>query len=301
VTQIRTGRTPLRIAFFGLPLAALLLDADGHDLVSVAICRREALGLRRARAWFGRRLQVLPDTDGTYAQKIAALKPDLVVSWFWTRKLPVEILRAPRLAAFGVHPSLLPRHRGPDPCFWAIDSGDRVTGVTAHLLEADYDTGATLAQKRVRILKHWDAWTLAKALDRPSLQVLRAVARKYGTRNPPVPVRQPRAGVTAAPEPSDDDLELDWSWSSERLLRRIRAAAPYPGAFTYLPSGGAFAVLRARRIERDGRARALHPGEMLHDADGLVIRTGDGLLRIERLRREADGVELEVPFPGLRD
>ena len=45
------------------------------------------------------------------------------MSWFWTTRLPEAILRlAPSV---GVHPSLLPRHRGPDPCFWAIDAGRR--------------------------------------------------------------------------------------------------------------------------------------------------------------------------------
>src|SRR5512135_1078472 len=133
-----------------MPLGALLLARDGHDLVYVAIARDDALGLRRARRTFGERLFVRPDPGSpTAIDRIAALEPDLVVSWFWTKRLPRELLRIAQ--AIGVHPSLLPRHRGPDPYFWAIDRGDEVTGVTAHLLDETYDTGAILRQVPLRI------------------------------------------------------------------------------------------------------------------------------------------------------
>ena len=68
---------------------------------------------------------------------VRAAEPDLLVSWFWTKKLPASVLAIPRLGTLGVHPSLLPRHRGPDPTYWAIRSGDAITGVTAHRLEAE--------------------------------------------------------------------------------------------------------------------------------------------------------------------
>ena len=69
------------------------------------------------------------------------------------------VLEVAPLGAIGVHPSLLPRHRGPDPYFWAIESGDLETGVTAHRLEEEYDTGAILAQRRLAIDASWNSWT----------------------------------------------------------------------------------------------------------------------------------------------
>src|SRR5690349_3138771 len=49
----RQGPMALRIAFFGLPLAALLLARDGHDVALAALSRTDAVGLRRARRLFG--------------------------------------------------------------------------------------------------------------------------------------------------------------------------------------------------------------------------------------------------------
>ena len=140
---------PLKIAYFGLPLAALLLDRDGHSIVLASICRSDAPGLRRARKRFGARLLVKPDAArSAFGERVRALSPDLVVSWFWTKRLPVEVLRAAPFGAIGAHPSLLPRHRGPDPTYWAIARGDAETGVTVHRLEADYDTGDILADRK---------------------------------------------------------------------------------------------------------------------------------------------------------
>ncbi len=126
---------------------------------------------RLKRLLAGRPVELKPDVNARRTiELVRAAAPELIVSWFWTTKLPEKLIAlAP---AFGVHPSLLPRHRGPDPYFWAIDCGDAVTGVTAHRIAGEYDTGAILAQRELGIDPAWSAWTLARKLDRPSLALL---------------------------------------------------------------------------------------------------------------------------------
>lgn len=272
-----------------MPLGALLLARDGHDLVYVAISRDDAPGVRRVRRTFRERAFVRPElgSPATLA-RIAALGPELVVSWFWTKRLPREIIAlAP---AIGVHPSLLPRHRGPDPFFWAIDSGDETTGVTAHLLDETYDTGAILRQVPLRIDPSWNAWTLAKKLDRPSLALLREVVAAYARGEPPEPVAQDASRATEAPAPSDDLLEIRWDQPAERIARRVRAAAPWPGAFTEL--GGETVVLTDVRVTRDF-PRALEPGEGAVRGGVAVVRAADDALELRAGRREDDEVSLD--------
>ncbi|MDP9002044.1 MAG: hypothetical protein M3O46_18275, partial [Myxococcota bacterium] len=175
----------MRIAFFGLPLAALLLDRDGHDVVWAGVRRPTAIGTRRlARRIGSDRVHVAPDaTDAAVQKELRASRPDILVSWFWTKKIPASLLRlAP---SFGVHPSLLPRHRGPNPYFWTIDAGDETTGVTAHELDDEYDTGAILGQHTLPLDSAWDAWGLARALDRPGLALLLDTARAFAEGHPP--------------------------------------------------------------------------------------------------------------------
>lgn len=287
----------MRVAFFGLPLAALLLHADGHDIVFAGICRKGAIGTRRLRRVLGKeRVSVVPKLgDATVFERVRDAKPELLVSWFWTKRIPEAMLRLAPLGTVGVHPSLLPRHRGPDPYFWTIFAGDHEAGVTAHRLEREYDTGAMLGQKRIAVDSSWNAWTLAKKLDRPSLALLREVVRAFGGGKPPVEVAQDDALATVAPSPDDEDLRLTFGdRTADEVVRLVRAAAPYPGAFLETDDDDVVVVTRA--AVEPAVPRALEPGEAAMVNGRAVVRakdTGVALLR-GRLVRDADEPEQEL-------
>lgn len=269
----------MRIAFFGLPLAALALLEDGHELTVAALSRKNLPGTRRLRRALGERVRVTPRVDKTFP-----IDADLVVSWFWTKKLPIEVVRAAPLGGFGVHPSLLPRWRGPDPYFWAIDSGDAVTGVTAHRLDAEYDTGAILGARTLAIDPQWDSWRLARALDRPSLALLRELVAGLARGEPLEETAQDESLVTDAREPDDALLEIDWARDAAAIVRRVRAAAPYPGAWTFI---GDEAVVITRATVRPA-APALQPGEAAVIEGRAVVATRDGALILHAGRRIDD-------------
>jgi len=198
--------------------------------------------------------------------------------------------------AFGVHPSLLPRHRGPDPYFWAIDSGDARTGVTAHRVDREYDTGGILGARAVDIDPSWNAWQLAKALDRPSLALLREIARRMSRGEATEAALQREEDATQAPTPTDEDLEIDWTWTSARIERRVRAAAPAPGAWTFF---GDEVVTLLRVTPTESFPRALAPGEATVVNGSAVVRTGDGAVALGRGR--VDAAEDEEPYELAAD
>jgi methionyl-tRNA formyltransferase len=285
----------VRIAFVGLPLAALLLAHDGHTIAWAGVCRRDAIGLRRLKKLLGGRVAIVPNLE-TSADAIAAAKPDLLVSWYWTKRIPPNVLAIPKLGALGVHPSLLPRHRGPDPTFWAIDSGDTETGVTAHVLDAGYDTGPVLGRATLAIDPEWNAWTLAKKLDRPSLALLRATTAAFARGEPPRAVPQDETHATEAPAPDDEMLEIRWNAPAEAIVRRIRAASPWPGAFTEI-AGEVVAITRAR-VTADV-PRALAPGEACVRRRVAVVRSADA--GVELLAARIDDDERELDAADLAD
>lgn len=270
----------MKIAYFGLPLGALLLLRDGQRLGPVVLAPVDAPGRRRLRVAVPDLLDAseLGDRlDGLVDEALAAERPDLLVSWFWTRKLPGRWLQLPARGAIGVHPSLLPRHRGPNPYFWSIDAGDELTGVTIHRLEEEYDTGTLLGETRIPVGPR-DAWQLARALDRPSLSLLRETVLRLARGEPVAEVAQDPALVTWAPEPSGDELRVDFGWSTERVLRRIRALSPTPGVALSVEG----ALLFVTRAEAQGEyLAALLPGEA-HISTELSLRTGDGAVRVTR-------------------
>ncbi len=274
------------IAFFGLPLAALLLAHDGHHVALAALSRTDTPGRRRLRRLLGdaRVIDKPRVNSAAFEARIEAVAPDLIVSWFWTTKLPMSLVNKAKRGGIGVHPSLLPRHRGPDPTTWAILAGDHETGVTVHRIEADYDTGAILAQERLAIDPSWSAWQLAKALDRPSLRALRATVARLSRGEDVRATPQDDALATEAPFLEDDRAAIRWSAPTAQILLQIRAFSPAPGAFTEVV-GRAVVITRARAAH--AYPEGLAPGEGAAIGDRAIVRTGDGA--IELVLGEIDG------------
>lgn len=274
----------MKIAYFGLPLGALLLGRDGHQLKTIVLSPVDAPGRRRLEQQAPHVIDARSDPDGASTDleprvdaALSAEPVDLLVSWFWTRKLPARWLARAKLGGVGVHPSLLPRHRGPNPYFWAIDAGDERTGVTLHRLTEEYDDGKLLASRDLLVGER-DAWQLARALDRPSLALLRESVARLARGERLAEADQDEALATWAPEPSGAELRVDFGWTTERVLRRIRALSPTPGVALEV-AGVPLFVTRAVRAE--SFIEALLPGEA-HVSDALTLRTSDGAVEVTR-------------------
>ena len=276
----------MKLGYFGLPLGAHLLLRDGHELDPCVLSPLAAPGRRRLAArvpehsLLDARGAATSELNQKIESALARAEPELIVSWFWTRLLPAAWLSAARYGGIGVHPSLLPRHRGPNPYFWSIDGGDSEAGVTLHTLAPEYDTGATLLQRAIPVGER-NAWQLARALDRPSLALLREGVRRFARSHPPTPTAQDESAATWAPEPTGRELSVDWTWSTERVLRRIRALAPVPGLAVELREL-CFFVTRADCAS--DFVHALEPGEAALSGTParLTIRTGDGAIAVQR-------------------
>jgi methionyl-tRNA formyltransferase len=294
----------VKVAYFGLPLGAHLLLRDGHELDPCVLSPLSAPGRRRVsrliasdRLFDARGVEPAVLTRSV-ERALSRSRPELIVSWFWTRLLPSEWLRTARYGGIGVHPSLLPRHRGPNPYFWSIDSGDEQAGVTLHTLEPEYDTGSILLQRAIPIAQR-NSWQLARALDRPSLALLREGVGRFARSHPPTPTAQDESAATWAPEPTGRELSVAWNWPTARVLRRIRALSPVPGLAVEV-SGLPFFVTRARPAS--DFVAALEPGEagLVGASASLIIRTADGAITVERatlgLREDEEDEEDEHEF-----
>ncbi len=273
---------PLTIAFFGLPLAALSLIRDGHSIAFAVLSPVEAPGRRRlARQSSGELVDALTCDAVALERRVNRLwdghPADLLVSWFWTRRLPDQWLARARLGGIGCHPSLLPRHRGPDPYFWTIDSGDELAGVTVHRLDKDYDTGRILAQSAIPVGDR-DSWQLARALDRPSLALLRTMVGRFAAGEAIEEREQDPSLATLAPHPRGAQLRVDWHWPTARVLLRLRALAPMPGLAVEV-QGVLCRIVKARATAC--RVAALLPGEAFVDRR-VAIQTADGAVEIEQ-------------------
>lgn len=280
----------MRILYLGLPLGALHLCQQGHAPHTILVSHADAVGLRRLRRRLGNRGSLLlarPDLDDpAVLHLLRSARPDALLSFFWPRRIPATVLGMAPRGAFGVHPSLLPRWRGPDPYFWALRRGDRWTGVTLHRLASKYDTGAIVAQHRVMIREGENAWQLARRLDVPALALLTTCAQALRDGQALTGAPQREQGATSAPRPDEADLIIDWRRSADDIVRLVRAAAPWPGASAVLGNREVHVV--AARLGATPPPAALRPAEAWHTPDGIAVRAGSGAVLLQRLRT-ADG------------
>jgi len=80
------------------------------------------------------------------ARRLSASGIDFILVACWPYLLGPELIAAPRWAALNLHPSLLPRYRGPDPLALQIANRESIFGVTLHLLNAQFDRGDIVDQ-----------------------------------------------------------------------------------------------------------------------------------------------------------
>jgi len=99
---------------------------------------------------------VVDDINGDASSElIRSLAPDILITSTFSQILAEKTIALPRLGAFNLHSSLLPKYRGPAPVFWALYHNEKETGVTAHLLDRGIDTGGIIVQKKVAV-EDWD-------------------------------------------------------------------------------------------------------------------------------------------------
>lgn len=165
-------------------------------------------------------------------KELASFKPELIIVAAFGHILPEEVLSLPKFGCLNVHPSLLPRHRGPSPIAASILQGDQLTGVTLILMDEGMDTGPILAQRRVSISPEDTTGSLTEKLAELGAGLLLETLPKWldGELKPQA---QDESQATYSRVITSEDGKIDWRLPAEELWRRIRAYNPWPGCYTW--------------------------------------------------------------------
>ena len=167
-----------------------------------------------------------------WREKIAALAPDLILSVYYRHMIGTRILAMPRLGAFNMHGSLLPRYRGRAPINWAVLHGESRLGMTLHRMVAAPDAGAIVDQDGVEI---GPRDTAEQAFRKVLPCARRVLARQIDALLAGTACETPQddAQATYFGGRKPEDGRIDWRQTSQQIFNLIRAVTdPYPGAFT---------------------------------------------------------------------
>jgi methionyl-tRNA formyltransferase len=214
-------------------------------------------------------------------EAVRALEPDLIFVVGWSQLVRLPLIRLAANGTFGMHPTLLPRHRGRAAIPWTILSGLAATGVTLfQIVDETADSGPIVDQIEVPVTTNETATSLyAKILEAHVELIRRSVPLLLAGRAPRLPQDERRA--SAWPRRTPADGIIDWETRAPYLDTWVRAQTrPYPGAFTYARDTKVI-VWRARTI---GLENGGAPGTVLERReDGVVVACGDGALLLEEV------------------
>jgi methionyl-tRNA formyltransferase len=214
-------------------------------------------------------------------EALRALEPELVFVVGWSQLVREPFVALASEGVFGMHPTLLPRHRGRAPIPWAILSGLARTGVTMfQITDATADSGAIVGQVEVEIELDDTATTLFDKLARAHVDLVREyIPRLLDRTAPRTPQDSRRASVWPRRTPADGII--DWETRAPYLYDWVRAQTrPYPGAFTFL-GDEKVVVWRARPLELEQAAPA---GTIVAERpEGPVVACGEGALLLEEV------------------
>ena len=249
---------PLRILIeAGCDVTAVIIPTDrslsGQPIVPLGLANQSPIPLIAAAsepsivslAW-ERQLPIYqvsrlaaPETLET----LAAMQPDIICVACFPKRLPPSLLNLPRSGCLNVHPSLLPRYRGPYPLFWMLRHGDRNFGVTIHFMDEHFDTGDIAAQAEVALpdgVSGEEADTLLSEYGGECLvEVLGAIANGTLVRQP-----QPSEG-SYFPAPQEHDFVIDPAWSVRQAFNFMRGANEWGQLYPIESAGQRFRLKQA--------------------------------------------------------
>jgi methionyl-tRNA formyltransferase len=232
-------------------------------------------------------------------ERLAGFQPELIVVAAFGLILPPEVLSLPKFACLNVHPSLLPRHRGPSPIANAILCGDEVTGVTMMLMDAGLDTGPILTQEKVGISLMDTTGSLSSRLaDVGAKLLLETLPKWLGSELKPH--AQDEAQATYSKLITSEDGEIDWRLAAVELWRRVRAYNPWPSCYTWC-QGKRLKIHKAIPLG-DGVAGEIGEVIALAEQPGIGVVTGEGALGLCQVQMEGKRVMSVSDFVrGKRD
>jgi methionyl-tRNA formyltransferase len=193
-----------------------------------------------------------PDKISNTESQIKKLSPDLIITADYGQIIPRQILEIPKSGCLNLHPSLLPKYRGPSPIQTAILNGDKKTGLTIILMDAKMDHGPIVAQEEMVIQDNDNSQTLGKKLSEQAAGLLAKTLPRYLEREiEPCLQSESRASYTKILTRQNGQIDLNKE--AEKIQRMVRAFYPWPGAWLII-NGRRVKILKAKAVNQKTEA-----------------------------------------------
>lgn len=230
-------------------------------------------------------------SSAKWIEKIAAVNPDIIFSFYYRKMICREILDMPKVGAFNLHGSYLPDYRGRCPVNWVLVKGEKKTGVTLHYMIDKPDAGDIVGQKAVAIDLTDTAKTLYDKLCGAAKDLLDELLPLIKSGQIPRQKQDLKAGSYYGGRRPEDG-RIDWEKSASEIYNLVRGVTrPYPGAFALMVNEEKIIIWWAESQECNNSAVA---GDVEISSQDVLVQTGKNAIKL---------LEIEIQgkcFTGLQ-
>ncbi|WP_343190240.1 methionyl-tRNA formyltransferase [Buchnera aphidicola (Mollitrichosiphum nigrofasciatum)] len=170
-------------------------------------------------------------TNKNIVKIIKKLKADIIIVIAYGIIIPKKILNIFPLGGINIHPSLLPKWRGPAPIQWAILKGDKKTGITIIQMNEFIDKGKIICVFKCKIKKKDTNGTLYKKLSIIGKKALIYILNKLLFLKKMTNEKQNIKKQKYAKKFKKTDGKINWNDEAEKIERQIKALQPWPGSY----------------------------------------------------------------------
>jgi methionyl-tRNA formyltransferase len=260
------------------------------------------LSVSRQERGFPPILQLKYEKLDAHARKeIVALHCDLLVTFAYGRIFGPKFLALFPRGGINVHPSLLPRYRGPSPIPASILNRDRETGISIQKLALQMDAGDILAQEKIPL-----------DLRETTASLTELVASRAGKMLGYLMMDFLSDKVKAEPQQGEpvycslitkEQGIINWNRSAVEIDSQVRAYTPWPLCYTHWRGEELYILEGLGFPDAPSGVEAL-PGFVkgIDRVHGIIIQTGDGVYAVSRLqRRGKKALDWKAFYNGTRD
>lgn len=220
-----------------------------------------------------------------FKKALLKLNPDVVLVGSWGEKIKKEIFSIPRLGFINAHPSLLPLYRGSNPYYQVIKHGEDLSGISLHLVDENFDSGAILFQRGVEVLPDDTGESLKKRTVMVARGAIFELLKKL-EEDVIIPLTQQEERATSFSS-KDMDVMLDFQKPAQEVYAHVRAIHPW--GKTFFAVGREFLSPNPHKTYvLDNNTGIVESGKLVEVSpivNGVSIVCGDGkIIRFEDVK-----------------
>ncbi len=289
----------MKIIFFGSSkLSTIILDSliSAGTEISLIITKepkKKGRGKRKSPTPVGKAVRKLPfisnliETDNPNSayveEKIKETGANIFVLASYGAILKENILKTARYP-LNIHPSILPKYRGPSPVARALINGEKKTGVTIFLIGKGVDTGDIVRIKEIPILPTEVRTELEERLFREAVKPILSVLTDIKEGKELSRLSQDESKSSYAPKIKKEECKINWGKTSSEVESKIRGLSYQPGAFCTF-RGKKLKIFRG--VKLTGIDNTKSPGEVLNAEENLTVKCGEGALEIKEIQLQS--------------